>query len=103
MVGVRVVGLAAARALQRLDPEGPVGGSGTHVGPNVVPSLAREGCSWSQVLPSDVWVSVSGVRAEVVTRQCDVLDDLLFPRSARVLPLTAPSSGNHITKELCAA
>ncbi|MCW2811469.1 MAG: hydroxyglutarate oxidase [Friedmanniella sp.] len=30
-----------------------------HIGPNAVPALAREGYSWSDVVPRDVWEAVS--------------------------------------------
>jgi L-2-hydroxyglutarate oxidase len=30
-----------------------------HIGPNAVPALAREGYSWSDVVPRDVWESLS--------------------------------------------
>jgi L-2-hydroxyglutarate oxidase len=30
-----------------------------HIGPNAVPALAREGYSWSDVVPHDVWEAVS--------------------------------------------
>ena len=131
-----------------------------HIGPNAVPALAREGYRWSDVVPRDLWESMSypgswrlarkygrtgakeigrslvgralvrsaqkmlpelhrsdvrrsgsGVRAQAINRNGELVDDFLFRRDGRVLHvLNAPSPaataclviGRHIARELYA-